>query len=73
MNNASSRRKKPGQVVDAEALCADQPWDQSNTLLVKVMQELNRFKRELWEMQREVKIAREAKAEADGDDDHSST
>ena len=60
--SASSRRKKPGLVVDA-----DQPRDQSNTLLVEVMQELNRVKRELWELQREVKAAREAKAEADGD------
>jgi len=65
--SASSRRKKLGLVVDAEAPGADQPRDQSNTLLVEVMQELNRVKRELWEMQREVKIAREAKAEADGD------
>ena len=65
--SASSRRKKPGLVVDAEAPGADQPRDQSNTLLVEVMQELNRVKRELWEMQREVKAAREAKAEADGD------
>ena len=50
MNSASSRRKKPGLVVDAEAPGAGQPWDQSNTLLVEVMQELNRVKRELWEM-----------------------
>ena len=48
--SASSRRKKPGLVVDAEAPGTDQPRDQSNTLLVEVMQELNRVKRELWEM-----------------------
>ncbi|XP_066362219.1 protein PLASTID MOVEMENT IMPAIRED 15-like [Miscanthus floridulus] len=65
--SASSRRKKPGLVVDAEAPGAHQPRDQSNTLLVEVMQELNRVKRELWELQREVKAAREAKAEGDGD------
>jgi chromosome segregation ATPase len=65
--SGSSRRKKPGLVVDAEAPGADQPRDQSNTLLVEVMQELDRVKRELRELQREVKAAREAKAEADRD------
>lgn len=65
--SASSRRKKPGLVADAEAPGADQPRDQSGTLLVEVMQELDRVKRELRELQREVKAAREAKAEADGD------
>ena len=65
--SASSRRKKPGLVVDAEAPGADQPRDQSNTLLVEVMQELDRVKSELRELQCEVKAAREAKAEAHGD------
>lgn len=65
--SGSSRRKKPGLVVDAEAPGADQPRDQNNTLLVEVMQELDRVKSELRELQREVKAAREAKAEFDGD------
>nr|AGT16135.1 hypothetical protein SHCRBa_127_N06_F_340 [Saccharum hybrid cultivar R570] len=65
--SGSSRRKKPGLVVDAEAPGADQPRDQNNTLLVEVMQELDRVKSELRELQREVKAAREAKAEVDGD------
>ncbi|XP_066366516.1 WEB family protein At5g55860-like [Miscanthus floridulus] len=60
--SGSSRRKKPGLVVDA-----DQPRDQSNTLLVEVMQELDRVKSELRELRCEVKAAREAKAEAHGD------
>jgi len=54
-------------VMDAEAPGADQPRDQSNTLLVEVMQELDRVKSELRELQCEVKAAREAKAEAHGD------
>ncbi|CAD6269478.1 unnamed protein product [Miscanthus lutarioriparius] len=61
--SGSSRRKKPGLVVDAEAPGANQPQDQSNTMLVEVMRELNRVKRELRELKREVK------AEVDGDAD----
>jgi hypothetical protein len=59
---SGSRRKKTGLVVDA----ADHPRDQSSTLLVEVMQELDRVKRELRQLQREVKSAREAEAEAEG-------
>ena len=56
---SGSRRKKTGLVVDA----ADHPRDQSSTLLVEVMQELDRVKGELRQLQREVKSAREAEAE----------
>lgn len=57
--SGSTRRKKLGLLVDAEAPGADQPRGQSNTLLVEVMQELDRVKRELRDLQREVKSARE--------------
>ncbi|KAL6609555.1 hypothetical protein ACP70R_039524 [Stipagrostis hirtigluma subsp. patula] len=52
------RRKK--------GLGADEPED-SNTLYSEVMQELDRVKRELRKLQREVRSAREAKAKADRD------
>ncbi|CAD6271317.1 unnamed protein product [Miscanthus lutarioriparius] len=61
--SASSRRKKSGLVMDAEAPGADQPRDHSNTLLVEVMQELNCVKRELWEIQREREAGEENKEE----------
>lgn len=59
-----SRRKKVP--VDVYATGADQAQDQSNSLYVEVMQELDLVKRELRKLQREVKAAREAKANAEG-------
>ncbi|KAL6618847.1 hypothetical protein ACP70R_033986 [Stipagrostis hirtigluma subsp. patula] len=52
------RRKK--------GLGADEP-EESNTLYAEVMQELDRVKRELRKLQREVRSAREAKAKAERD------
>ncbi|KAF8716297.1 hypothetical protein HU200_026584 [Digitaria exilis] len=53
-------RRKKGH-VDVEAPGgADQARDQSNSLYVEVMQELDRVKRELRKLQREVKASRDA-------------
>ncbi|RLN29289.1 hypothetical protein C2845_PM05G30390 [Panicum miliaceum] len=63
--SGGSRSRKV--LADAEAPGADQAQDQSNSLYVEVMHELDRVKRELRKLQREVKAAREAKAEAERD------
>ncbi|CAN6336904.1 unnamed protein product [Urochloa humidicola] len=57
-----SRRKKQGPVdVEVEAPGADHAHQgESNSLYVEVMHELGRVKRELRQLQREVKAAREA-------------
>lgn len=59
---ASSSRRKKG-LVEATGTRPQQ----SSTLYVEVMQELDRVKRELRKLQHEVKIAREAKAKAERD------
>ncbi|CAN6359271.1 unnamed protein product [Urochloa humidicola] len=56
--SGSSRRKK--SPVDVEAHGAEHAHGQSNSLYVEVMHELDRVKRELRQLQREVKAAREA-------------
>ncbi|CAN6345967.1 unnamed protein product [Urochloa humidicola] len=56
--SGSSRRKK--SPVHVEAPGADQAQGQSNSMYVEVMHELDRVKRELRQLQREVKAAREA-------------
>ncbi|OEL19023.1 hypothetical protein BAE44_0019961 [Dichanthelium oligosanthes] len=66
MRASGSGRRTKGH-VEVEAPGADQARDQSNTLYVEVMQELDRVKRELRKLQREVKAAREAKAKAERD------
>ena len=60
---AGSRRKKGA--VDVDTPGADRAQDQSNSLYAEVMHELDLVKRELRKLQREVKAAREAKAEAE--------
>ncbi|CAN6332193.1 unnamed protein product [Urochloa humidicola] len=56
--SGSSRRKK--NPVDVEAHGAEHAQGQSNSLYVEVMHEVDRVKRELRQLQREVKAAREA-------------
>ncbi|RLM99178.1 hypothetical protein C2845_PM06G01290 [Panicum miliaceum] len=65
--SGGSRSKKV--LADAEAPGAVEAQDQSNSLYVEVMHELDRVKRELRKLQREVKEAREAKAEAEAERD----
>jgi len=62
-SSGSSRRKKG--TVDVDTPGADRAQDQSNSLYAEVMHELDLVKRELRKLQREVKAAREAKAEAE--------
>ncbi|PUZ64911.1 hypothetical protein GQ55_3G181000 [Panicum hallii var. hallii] len=65
--SGGSRSKKV--LADAEAPGAVQAQDQSNSLYVEVMHELDSVKRELRKLQREVEEAREAKAEAEAERD----